>query len=203
MKSIFLKSAAAALLMVSASPLFAAPKPSGRFVVNAQQTTLSWNAKKVTGEHSGLVPVASGVIDVNNGTVKSGNFTMNLAGLTVTDIKDAGTNAKLVGHLKSDDFFSTEKHPNSTFVVTGITPGSQAGSYTVKGNLTIKGITQPVEFPASILVDGKTLKATANITVDRTKFDIRYGSKSFFESIGDKAIYDDFTLSLQLVATQQ
>ncbi|MCU0395158.1 MAG: YceI family protein [Chitinophagaceae bacterium] len=203
MKSMFLKSSATVLMIMGASQLFAAPKPSGRFVVNAQQTTLSWNAKKVTGEHSGLVPVSSGVIEVNNGTVKSGNFTMNLAGLTVTDIKDAGTNAKLVGHLKSDDFFSTEKHPNSTFVVTGIAAGSQAGSYTVKGNLTIKGITQAIEFPASILVDGKTLKAAANITVDRTKFDIRYGSKSFFESIGDKAIYDDFTLSLQLVATQQ
>lgn len=203
MKTSVLKFSAAVLLLISSGSLIAAPKPTGRFVVNPSQTNITWLGKKVTGEHSGAVPVSSGVIDVNNGNVKSGSFNINLAGLTVTDIKDPGMNGKLVGHLKSDDFFSTEKHPVSTFSITSITPGTQAGSYTVKGNLTIKGITKPIEFPAAIILQDKTLKATATITVDRTKWDIRYGSKSFFESIGDKAIYDDFTLNLQLVAVQQ
>jgi polyisoprenoid-binding protein YceI len=197
------KITAIALMLAGSGTLSAAPKPIAKFVVNPQQTVLTWNAKKVTGEHSGVVPVTGGTIDLANGAVKGGNFSINLSNLQVTDIKDAGTNAKLVGHLKSDDFFGTAKHPNANFVLTGITPGKQAGSYTVKGNLTIKGITKPIEFPAAILVSGNTLKASADILVDRTQYDIRYGSKSFFESIGDKAIYDEFTLNLQLVATQQ
>lgn len=203
MKNNLVKLTAFALMLAGFGTLNAAPKPNAKFVVNPQQTVLTWNAKKVTGEHSGVVPVAGGTIDLANGTVKGGNFSINLANLVVTDIKDAGMNAKLVGHLKSDDFFSTEKHPNANFVLTGITAGKQAGSYTVKGNLTIKGITKPIEFPAAIVVSGNTLKASADIVVDRTKYDIRYGSKSFFENIGDKAIYDEFTLNLQLVATQQ
>jgi polyisoprenoid-binding protein YceI len=203
MKAIFTKLAAIALTVAVSGTLNAAPKPTGRFVVNAQQTVLTWNAKKVTGEHSGVVPVTAGTIDLSNGNVKGGSFAINLANLSVTDVKDPGTNAKLVGHLKSDDFFSTEKHPNASFEITSVAAGKQAGSYTIKGNLTIKGITKPIEFPAAIIVNGNTLKASADIVVDRTKYDIRYGSKSFFESIGDKAIYDEFTLNLQLVATQQ
>jgi polyisoprenoid-binding protein YceI len=203
MKSNLVKLTAFAFMVAGFGTLNAAPKPNGKFVVNAQQTVLTWNAKKVTGEHSGVVPVAGGTIDLANGNVKGGNFSINLSNLVVTDIKDAGTNAKLVGHLKSDDFFSTEKHPNANFVLTSVAPGKQAGSYTIKGNLTIKGITKPIEFPAAIVVTGNTLKASADIVVDRTKYDIRYGSKSFFENIGDKAIYDEFTLNLQLVATQQ
>lgn len=203
MKNNFIKFASFSLLVAVSGVLNAAPKPNAKFVVNAQQTVLTWNAKKVTGEHTGVVPVTGGTIELANGTVKGGNFSINLANLVVTDIKDAGMNAKLVGHLKSDDFFSTEKHPNASFALTSVTAGKQAGSYTIKGNLTIKGITKPIEFPAAIVVSGNTLKASADIVVDRTQYDIRYGSKSFFENIGDKAIYDEFTLNLQLVATQQ
>lgn len=203
MKANLIKWIALPLVAAVSGTLMAAPKPSAKFVVNPQQTVLTWNAKKVTGEHSGVVPVTGGAIELANGAVKSGNFAINLANLAVTDVKDAGMNAKLVGHLKSDDFFSTEKHPNASFALTSVTAGKQAGSYTVKGNLTIKGITKPIEFPAAIVVTGNTLKASADIVVDRTQYDIRYGSKSFFENIGDKAIYDEFTLNLQLVATQQ
>jgi polyisoprenoid-binding protein YceI len=204
MKIITMKTGILAVLALAFSTLNAAPKkPSGKFVINPAQTTLKWVGKKVTGEHTGLVPVASGEITVENGALKSGSFTMDMASLTNTDLTDASMNAKLVGHLKSEDFFSTSKFPTSSFVLTSIVPGSQAGSYIVKGNLTIKGITKPIEFPAAVLLQDKTLKASANITVDRTKYDIRYGSKSFFESIGDKAIYDEFTLNLNLVAVQQ
>ncbi len=204
MKIINMKTGILAVLALAFSTLMAAPKkPSGKFVINPAQTTLKWVGKKVTGEHTGLVPVSSGEITVENGELKSGSFTMNMANLYNTDLTDAEMNAKLVGHLKSEDFFSTSKFPTSSFVITSIAPGTQAGSYTVKGNLTIKGITKAIEFPAAVLLQDKTLKASANITVDRTKYDIRYGSKSFFESIGDKAIYDEFTLNLNLVAVQQ
>jgi polyisoprenoid-binding protein YceI len=162
-----------------------------------------WKAEKVTGKHEGTVALSGGEILMAKGVLKSGSFTIDMSSMLVTDIKDAGMNGKLLGHLKSDDFFSVDKHKTARFDITSVTAGSQAGSFTVKGNLTIKGITKPIEFPAAIVVEGKTLKATGTAVVDRTKYDIRYGSKSFFESIGDKAIYDDFNIELQLVATMK
>lgn len=191
-----------ALAVVSTTAALAG-KVNGKFVVNTSQSTLNWKGEKVTGEHSGTVQIAGGELTVVNDQFKAGTFTINMSSITVTDIKDPGTNAKLLGHLKSDDFFSTAKYPTSTFEATSIAPAGQAGNYLVKGNLTIKGITQAIEFPASIVINGKNLMATATIKVDRTKFDIRYGSKSFFQSIGDKAIYDDFTIDVKLVATLQ
>lgn len=202
MKRIQQSLAILALAALSTTAAFAG-KVNGKFVVNSSQSTLNWKGEKVTGEHSGTVQIAGGELTVVNDQFKAGTFTINMSSITVTDIKDPGTNAKLLGHLKSDDFFSTAKHTTSTFVVTSIAPTGQAGNYVVKGNLTIKGITQAIEFPASIVINGKNLMATATIKVDRTKFDIKYGSKSFFESIGDKAIYDEFTMDLKLVATLQ
>lgn len=172
------------------------------YVVDAQKSKLEWNGKKVSGEHSGLVPVKTGTLVWNGNKLKGGQFEISVKDLTVTDIKDQEYNTKLVGHLKNDDFFSTEKFPTAKLVITSVKP--EAGNkYSVTGNLTIKGITQPVTFPAEASVNGKTVTAKAKISVDRTKYDIKYNSKSFFSSIGDKAIYDDFTLDVALVGTQK
>lgn len=204
MKHIKSTFSALALLAISAVALAGGGKGiNGKYVVNTAQSKLVWKAEKVTGKHDGTVKLSAGEITVANDKLVAGSFTIDMTSIAVVDIKDPDMNAKLLGHLKSDDFFSVDKHKTATFVITSVTPASQAGSYTVKGNLTIKGITKPIEFPAAIIIDGKTLKATATITVDRTQFDIRYGSKSFFESIGDKAIYDDFIIELQLVANSK
>jgi polyisoprenoid-binding protein YceI len=106
---------------------------------------------------------------------------------------------KLEGHLKSDDFFGTEKFSTSNFTITKVIPQGTA-KYKVVGNITIKGITQEIQFPAELkAVDGK-LVGTANIVIDRTKFNIKYGSGSFFDDLGDKTIYDDFELTVNIVA---
>ena len=203
MKNIKLALASLAFVAFSTSSFAGGGKADGKFAVNTAQSNLVWKAEKVTGKHDGTVKLSGGEITVANNKLVGGSFTIDMTTMAVVDIKDAGMNGKLLGHLKSDDFFSVEKHKNATFVISSVTPGSQSGSFTVKGNLTIKGITKPIEFPAAIVMSGNDLRATATITVDRTKFDIRYGSKSFFESIGDKAIYDDFTIELQLVASQK
>ncbi len=201
MKTIKTTIAAIALIAISSTALFAGGgKDNGKYVVNAGESNLIWKAEKVTGKHDGVVKISGGEVSVREGKLASGSFVIDMTSIVVSDIKDANMNGKLLGHLKSEDFFAVEKYKASTFVVTAVTPGSQSGSYNVKGNLTIKGITNAIEFPAAVIVDAKTLKATATITIDRTKFDIRYGSKSFFEGIGDKAIYDNFTMDLQLVA---
>jgi polyisoprenoid-binding protein YceI len=124
--------------------------------------------------------------------------------LANTDLTDASYNAKLVGHLKSDDFFGVEKNPTSTFKITKVEPiaNAKAGeaNYTITGDLTIKGKTHPATFPAVVTVNGNNATAKATATVDRAKYDIRYGSKSFFDNLGDKVINDEFTLAINIVA---
>jgi len=172
------------------------------YKVDNEGSKLTWLAKKATGEHNGTVKVSNGSFTVDNNTLKTGSFDIDTRTITVADLTDESANTKLVGHLKSDDFFSAEKFPKANFVISSAT--KTAGSqYNVKGKLTIKGITNEVSFPAVIAVNGKKLTANAKITIDRTKYDIKFRSKNFFENLGDKVIYDDFDIDVALVANAQ
>jgi polyisoprenoid-binding protein YceI len=190
------------LFLGSAIILMAFGKVATVYSVDNSQSSLSWTAKKVTGSHTGTISVASGKLELDNNVLKGGNFQLDARSITVTDIKDAGMNGKLLGHLKSDDFFAVEKHPSASFVITSAT-AKGGGNYDVTGNLTIKGITKAISFPATVTVAGGKATAKATIKVDRTKFDIKYRSNNFFENLGDKAIYDDFELDVTLVANAQ
>jgi len=173
-----------------------APKAT-TFKVDTKKSIVLWNGKKVTGEHSGTIKLAGGELSLSGTNLTQGSFTIDMTTITSTD----GAGARLEGHLKADDFFGVEKFPTANFVITKVTPA--AGKLTVNGNLTIKGITKPISFPATLAVKGNSLTAVAKgVKVDRTKYDIRYGSKSFFDSIGDKAIDDEFTLDITLVASK-
>jgi polyisoprenoid-binding protein YceI len=160
--------------------------------INVEKSTINWNAKKVTGEHSGTVNLQDGTLIFKKGKVAGGNFTVDMTSVNTTDLSGEWK-GKLDGHLKSADFFSTEKFKTSTLVFKKIATKA-AGVYTVTADLTIKGITNPVTF--DLAVKGNT--ASSVVKIDRTKYDIKYGSKSFFESIGDKAINDDFDLTVNL-----
>ena len=162
--------------------------------VNKSASSIAWLAKKVTGEHNGTVGISAGALNVDGNKLIGGNFTIDLKSIKDLDITDPGYNQKFIGHITSGDFFEVEKFPTATFVITKVA-GNQ-----VTGNLTVKGITKSITFPAEIAVKGGKVSAKANITIDRTDFNIRYGSKKFFESIGDKAIYDDFALTVSLVS---
>ena len=160
--------------------------------VNTEKSTVTWNAKKVTGEHNGTVNLKEGNVIFKAGKLVGGNFTVDMTSLVTTDLT-GDWKGKLEGHLKSDDFFGIEKFPTSTLVFKKIADKPN-GVYTVTADLTIKGITNPVTF--DIAVKGDT--ATSVVTIDRTKYGIKYNSKSFFDSIGDKAINDDFELTVNL-----
>ncbi|WP_341843562.1 YceI family protein [Chitinophaga caseinilytica] len=186
---------------VSNAPSFKNEAAPVAFKVDGAKSKVAWLAKKVTGSHNGSISISGGDLQVDGSTLKGGSFTIDTRSMTVEDIKDANGNARLLNHLKSDDFFSVEKHPNATFTITSAKKKS-GNEYDITGNLTIKGITQPITFPASVVVNGNQLNAKAAITIDRTKFDIKYRSKSFFENLGDKTIYDDFTIDVELVANK-
>lgn len=162
--------------------------------VNAAKSSLKWTGKKVTGEHTGFINLKEGKFTVKSNKITSGTFVIDMTTITNTDLTDAEWNQKLVGHLKSDDFFGVEKFPTSTLVITESTPFKN-GESTAKGKLTIKGITNPVSFV--VKQDGKTYSST--LIVDRSLYDVRYGSGKFFENLGDKTIYDEFTLEVKIV----
>ena len=124
--------------------------------------------------------------------------------LKATDIKDDESRGKFVGHMTSDDFFGVATYPTSTFKIVSVTPikgaAKDADNATVAGDMTIKGVTQRITFPAKVGVKDGVAAAAGKVTIDRTKFGLKYGSKSFFESIGDKAIYDTFDLTFNVIA---
>ena len=165
------------------------------YTVDAAKSSITWIGKKVTGSHNGTISLKSGSLDVDGKNVTGGTFVIDM-----TSIKDADGSPKLEGHLKADDFFGSTKFPTSTFVITKVT--GKGAAVNVAGNLTIKGITKPLSFPATLAfnADGTVSALAGKITVDRTKYDIKYGSKSFFDSIGDKAIDDNFEIGVKLVA---
>jgi len=171
------------------------------YKVDAAQSSVKWIGKKVTGEHSGNVTISSGSLTTASNAITAGTVDIDLSTITSTDITDPASNAKLIGHLKSADFFNVASFPKATLVITSSKLKS-AGNYDVTGNLTIKGITHPITFPATIQVTADKINATAAITIDRTKYDIKYRSASFFSDLGDKAIDNDFVLNVKLVANK-
>lgn len=162
--------------------------------INLTNSVVKWTGNKVGGSHNGGIKIKSGSFEFKNGNIVSGNVVMDMNSITNADLTDEGYNQKLVGHLKSDDFFGVEKFPTSTFQVSKATQFVN-GKATLSGVLTIKGKSE------NIVVDvtKKDNSYTAQLKVDRSKFDVRYGSNSFFDNLGDKAIDDIFILDIQLV----
>ena len=116
----------------------------------------------------------------------------------MTSLKESESNARLEGHLKSDDFFAVVKFPVAILSITGSTSFDK-GNGVVTGTLTIKGITNPLEFKAALQKKDEGMWFYANIVVDRTKYNIRYGSGNFYDNLGDKTIFDEFKLKVSLL----
>lgn len=185
-------------------------KPGKKIVslkADPQKSSIQWFAKKVTGEHNGTVKLSNGGLDIEGGKLKGGSFEIDMNSLTVVDLTDPEYNSKLTNHLKSDDFFSVTKNPKAVFKITKATPVANAkageNNYTITGDLTIKGITNSISFPAKVNISGSQADATAKFDIDRTKYDIKFRSGKFFQDLGDKMIYDNFTIDLKLVAGNQ
>ncbi len=162
--------------------------------VNTETSQVTWKAYKVTGSHHGTVDLTEGFLTFDDDKLTGGEFTVDMSSLVSIDLEgDAENKGKLEGHLKSEDFFHTENHADSKMVFTDV-KSTGKNSYEVTGDLTIKGITKPATFEVSVYGS----KATATLKVDRAEYDVRYGSGSFFENLGDKTIYDEFDLVVDL-----
>ncbi|TPG72106.1 YceI family protein [Hymenobacter nivis] len=188
--------------------LVAAPAAQAQtaYKLQPQLSTLGWEGKAVTHGHNGTIQFTGGDLLVKNNMVVGGTTTVDMKTIKATDIKDADTQTKFVGHMSSEDFFDAAKNPVSTFKIVSITPikgaAATADNATIVGDMMIKGVTNRLTFPAKVGVKNGVAAASGKMTIDRTKFGLKYGSKSFFDSIGDKAINDDFTLDFNVVAKQ-
>lgn len=160
--------------------------------VNVTESSIQWKGYKVTGSHEGTIGLENGTLMFEDDRLIGGNFTIDMTSIVVTDLSAGNGKENLEGHLKSDDFFGVEEFPKAMFKMTSVS-GSN-GKYQVKGDMTIKGQTNPVSF--DMMVSGNTAKASFKI--DRTKYGIKYKSGSFFNNLKDKAIYDDFDLNVML-----
>lgn len=164
------------------------------FEIVSTQSNIDWVGKKVTGAHNGTIGVKEGEVILQDGKLTGGKFVIDTAAIKILDITDPATNAQFAGHLASDDFFAIEKYPEATLEITGVS-GNR-----VAGDLTIKGITHPVDFETIVNVNGALLTASGKLIIDRTKYGIKFRSGNFFKDLGDTLIYNDFELTVSLTA---
>ena len=189
MKKITATLALAATLVLQS---FAPQINSDEKEVSITKSSVTWKGYKVTGSHTGTIALKSGSLSFEDSKLVGGTFVMDMNSIACTDL-DGVYKEKLEGHLKSDDFFGVENNPTARLVFTNVTAGDK-GVYTIKGDLTIKGKTNNVLFDLSV----NEHNATTALKINRAKYDVKYGSTSFFEGLKDKAIYDEFDLQVNL-----
>lgn len=170
-----------------------------RFNIIGAQSTIEWVGRKVTGAHIGTIAMKEGTLLFKNDHLSGGRFVIDTQSIQILDITDPVTNAQFAGHLASDDFFNSAQYQEATFNISQAEPHG-SGSYQVVGNLTIKGITHPVSFNVQVNRSGSLLTASGKITVDRTKFGIKFRSGNFFQNLGDTLIYNNFNLNITITA---
>jgi polyisoprenoid-binding protein YceI len=160
--------------------------------IKLENSKVVWKGYKVTGSHVGTISIKSGHLNFDKDILTGGSFEIDMSTITVTDL-EVESKGKLEGHLKSNDFFGVEKFPTAALYFTKVKSVGK-NSYEVTGDITIKGKTKTVSFNVSVYGS----KANVSLKIDRTKFDVRYGSTSFFDGLKDKAIYDEFDLVADL-----
>lgn len=169
------------------------------FEVVSVQSDINWTGKKVTGKHNGTINIKAGNLVLKNGKLNSGNFVIDIPSIKILDIADPATNAQFAGHLFSEDFFSAERFPEATFNIKKINY-TKDGKDQITGDMTIKGITHSVSFPADVRIDDNKIMASGKIILDRTDYDMKFRSGNFFTNLGDTLIYNEFELDVTLTA---
>ena len=187
MKNRILKGGAAAVIVLATVAF-----TNGKKEINPETSKVTWTGEKVTGSHNGTIKLESGHLMMEDDKIVGGEFVMDMSTITVTDL--TGENkGKLEGHLKSEDFFGIEKHPKAKLVITSAASKGN-GIYGIVADLTIKEKTNPITFDLKMAENS----ASTHLTIDRSKYDVKYGSGSFFDNLGDKTIYDNFELDVNL-----
>lgn len=175
-----------------------------RFPVDVKTSTISWEGTKVTGAHNGDIQISNGLITVTDGLISAATVIIDMTTINTLDL-NGGAKESLDGHLSSDDFFGVESFPTAQFELLNLNPlrgGENGANFTASGKVTIKGRTDEVNFPVKVDMTDGGATISGDMVLDRSKFDVQFRSKSFFDvkDLGDKLIYDEFTIGFNLVA---
>ncbi len=184
------------------------------YAINMEESEVHWRGKKPTGEHYGVVGLQDGYLMYEDGQITGGNFVIDMGSIQVDDLEDPEMNQKLTGHLKSEDFFEVETYPTATFEITNVEPAGDVSAeglddgfepdVKITGNLTMKDSTKSVSFYATLDEVGDQIDATTNtFIIDRSDWNVRYGSRTFFDDLQDQFIYDDIALKIDLSADKK
>jgi len=173
-----------------------------KYVADPSASKIEWTGKKLTGEHYGEIKLSSGELIFSKQKLSGGSFEMDMVSINCTDITDAKSNKRLVDHLKSEDFFSVRRFPLSRFTIISVSYKSD-NECEITGQLTIKDKTNAITFSAKLLRETDKIVANATMSFDRSKYDIKFGSQSFYENLGDKLVYDDVDITINLILKRE
>jgi polyisoprenoid-binding protein YceI len=172
-------------------------KPIQKYNVDIAKSSITWKGYKPTGSHEGTISLQSGNLTTDKETIVEGVFTADMA-----SIKDTDGSARLEGHLKSADFFEIETFPTATFKITNVKTDDENKTW-ITGEMTIKGITKELTFPATVSTNANTVTLTSEtFQINRADFNVKYKSKTFFNDLKDKFVNDEFDLQVTIVATK-
>lgn len=169
------------------------------FKIQKSSSTVNWTGKKVLGLHTGSITIADGFVEMEDTLIKSGEIQIDMTSIVITDIEDKKTHDDFLAHLKNDDFFAVDKFKTAKLVISG-SGKTENNQLKVDGMLTIKDISHPISFNASVETFTNFLHSLGEIVIDRTMYNIRYGSGKFLQNLGDNLIHDDFVLQFKLIA---
>ena len=176
------------------------------YTLDTDASVIDWKGSKPTGTHNGTVQLAEGIVDIKDNSVAAGSFVIDMTSITDLDL-EGDMKENLEAHLKGTvegkegDFFNVTKYPTASFEITSI--NETEGKTMVSGNLTMKEKTHNVTFPATISMNGNTMELKSEtFSIDRTLWDVNFGSKSVFDNLGDKFISDEIELTISVVASK-
>ncbi len=181
--------------------VFATKPHTDHVAVNIESSTIKWIGSKISESHDGIIKIKKGELSINHGTLVGGQVTIDMNSIQTQDMSEK-YNKKLDAHLKDEDFFNVAKYPDAIIDIRRAKKGKD-GTYKISADLTIKGITHSIDFIAELKINGPNYTATADIKIDRTKWDIKYNSGSFFKDLGDKLILDEIEFKVFLVSAKR
>ena len=186
------------ILILSLFTLQLTPKEA--IPVNTQKSTIAWEGGSATTTHNGLIGLKSGSLEISDGKLTGGTFEVDMTTITNLDVSEA-YRGKLENHLKSEDFFDAKEFPSAHLVIIKTTAENE-NRYRIVAELTIRNITKAIEFNATLSPIGNDYEATATFNFDRSEFEVKHRSGSFFMNLGDKLIYDDIKVEISLVTQE-
>jgi polyisoprenoid-binding protein YceI len=171
--------------------------------LDEERSTVYWEGSKPGGRHFGEIEVVSGSASTDGDLITGGTFEIDMRSIVNQDIGNEGMRDRLVGHLKSEDFFHVDEFPSAYFRITGAEPGSE-GEQIISGDLTIRGSTHPLKFAAEISMDDRMIHATTGeIRLDRTLWNVNHMSRSVFAELKDRYISDEMIVKLDIHFARQ